>query len=1336
MRLIESRGTCPRHGPVEVTSEPSQDASAQPEASETSFALNGYEIAAVLGVGGFGTVYRAKRLADGRTVAIKTARSDQATAASQLAAEIQALDAIDSPHVPELIEHGETEDGQAYFVMQHVHAPMLADTMAERAGAMDTESFYPLAQSLLVALEAVHRAGFVHRDIKPDNFFVDKDRIWIFDFGLSLPRTQKTARAEASWVGTPEYMAPEQCEGKGRVDHMADLYAVGVILYELLCGRPPFLGPDGELREQHRSRRPPSLEREAGIASPLARVIRNCLQKDRSRRPQSTQELGAQLEAAHRSEPSQSSAPSTSATASPPLANSEGEAKPKKKRSRKAQRERRMVGLLWFESNADVGEIQAALAQVSGQLANTSGGRHVVAFGHETGDNPVRSALNAARKLIGRGLARKATVDTAAVGVRTRPDGTLRYLSPLFSRTDRYPTADDPNGTLITSSASDLVPETQTEPSAREGLLITAGMTEQTQVTMVRYAEEPFIGHEDLLQCLRESSRSASAGCPTLVSIIADAGLGKSQLAGTLSRSLASDRMPYRIDAMRALPPVGDVLHTTLDEMIRRLLRLPLDRPDDGGADLFRDRLGEQLADNVRLGLSIALDWVDPDDPELRKLRAAPGALRSSVAFAVGKTLRQLATKQPIALVIDDAHYTDEVLLDALEYAALEEGGAAIWVCMLARPALLKARPAFGDRAATRLALDLPPLDPVAAAKLARLLLEPARSIPESAIRLLTERTQGVPLLLAELIRGLKRDGVVRPRERGTGWYLATDELEKLPALPAVQWLAATEVEALPPQLAAHARLASTLGASFTEPDLDGLMEQLEQHGVALDTLLDAAVGMKRLRRADILVRDALGNHKFRHALLGETLYASVPDTLKTAAHRAAYTFYRDQANRPKLERLPHIAFHASCCGLAEEAAPAYLELAERGRGQHAYLEAESLYGKALENLPAEDPRTLHATWGLGLMRFRMGRNLDALKGLERALELAQASDARGDQISILLDAATVLDWLDDHPRSKDLVQQADDLSEGERSELLECRFLLGHGRSLFRFGDIPEGCRCMLEAADRAEPLGDAGYETFVISLLMSGAGLGMVGNAKQAMPVLDRALSAARARGDTLHIGAALQGRVFALIVDNDMESVITDSNAVIELARQTGATVLEGRSVYNLGEITYLMGDLEEAEKNARRSIELHGLIAGPGGRTLVSQLLLARVHTVRGELAAASRVVQEFRNGQARAREQNRGDAELLPSDQVLLDLVVLSTESAGAEAWTELLERSERDSVQQERIEVLELRGIAAARAHESEVARKFLEAALATADKTPNLMRDRVEAQLRALTAA
>src|SRR5262249_4263868 len=157
---------------------------------------------------------------------------------------------------------------------------------------------------------------------------------------------------------------------------------------------------------------------------------------------------------------------------------------------------------------------------------------------------------------------------------------------------------------------------------------------------------------------------------------------------------------------------------------------------------------------------------------------AAPGALSGAAARALAAALRGYADQtKPLVLILDDGHFADTTTLDALELATLSEVVAPLCVVGLARPVFERARPSWAERAARKQLVRLGPLDQESASRVYRELLRPAANIPTPAIERLVEMTGGVPLLMVELARGLKRAGLVRKASRGDTWQLATDEL-------------------------------------------------------------------------------------------------------------------------------------------------------------------------------------------------------------------------------------------------------------------------------------------------------------------------------------------------------------------------------------------------------------------------------------------------------------------------------------------------------------------------------------------------------------------------------
>jgi TolB-like protein/tetratricopeptide (TPR) repeat protein len=202
--------------------------------------ISHYRIMSKLGEGGMGVVYRAEDLSLGRHVALKFIQpglADEKTR-QRFMREAQAASAIDHPNICAIHEIGEAPDGRLFLVMPCYQGESLRTRLSR--GALPVDEALEIAVQAGAGLERAHRAGIVHRDIKPANLLLTADGlVKILDFGLARLGGRTRLTRSRSIVGTVAYMAPEQVRG-GDVDHRADLWALGVLLYEMLAGEPPF----------------------------------------------------------------------------------------------------------------------------------------------------------------------------------------------------------------------------------------------------------------------------------------------------------------------------------------------------------------------------------------------------------------------------------------------------------------------------------------------------------------------------------------------------------------------------------------------------------------------------------------------------------------------------------------------------------------------------------------------------------------------------------------------------------------------------------------------------------------------------------------------------------------------------------------------------------------------------------------------------------------------------------------------------------------------------------------------------------------------------------------
>jgi len=1258
-----------------------------------------FRIEARVNAGGMGEIFRACDLRSDELCALKILTDLEEESASRFEREAAILASLSHPGIVRYLAYEAPRHDKPMLAMEWLEGEDLGRFLARRT--LSVEETITLGAHVAEALGAAHAKGIVHRDLKPQNIFLIGGTIAstkILDFGIAHWNARSRITQTGTVIGTPCYMAPEQARSGSLASASADVFSLGCVLFECLTGQPPFRADHtiAVLAKIMFEEAPRASGLVSFVPAWLDRLIARMLAKDPASRPQDGAAIAAALRSRKELEPESLESPGSSLPRSS-LGGQERRFRGVVLRGRDgaSAKERAPDATLTSSPSTEIADIAD---RFGAELATFADGTAALIV--DRTQVPTDVAAHIARCALALGELAPGTPMAVAAGFGERARGL-----PVGEAIDRaarllHSHGSSPRITLDETTASllDARFEVFVLPDNGFSLIRERSCSESFRPLLGKAT--PTLGRDHELgllelsfaDCVREPSAR-------VVVVSGAAGIGKSRLVHELLERHKRDPSPLQVWSFRGDPLRAASSFGLLAEMLRATSGLQGGEPLVLRRELFSARIAERVSprDHKRVALFLGelagIPFPDDDDLPLRAARQDPELLGEQMQRALRDFLRAECSAGPLILLLEDVQWSDRASVLALDAVLIDLAFEPVFLLATARPEVDEVFPGLWSSRG-RQDIRLRPLSPRACQALTRHVL--GEDATRSIIERLVASSEGHPFFLEELLRAAAEGRTDSPPST-------------------VVAMVQSRLERLEPIARRILRAASILGGVYWS----GAVARLAGETKAS---VDAVLGSLASREICFRERESRfpGEEQwaFRQALFREGAYVTLTDEDRVLGHRLAGEWLEEKGEADPLV----LAEHYERGGLSFRAAELWVRGAEGAAARKDYLDADRCYGRAFA-LWGYLPVLAHR--GRGLARFRLGHYAEALTELSAAREKARDTNENLVEVEVLLDEAMVLDWMGDYRGAEARVLCAAASHVGTTSALLEARLLLGIGRSQHRAERYEEAAITLSRTGRLAARLGDEGYETKVIALLLLGYILPLLGRLEEAAGALDEVIRYCDERGDLLHLGAARNCRAMVQAFRGDRAGMIEDFGRTIELGMELGQPTLELAGHYNLAEYLYWMDDADAALRSARAASAVATRRKGCA-RPAVLALLDARLALFQGDVAAASVVVRGLR----------KTNEAMSPSEEVLCSMIELSIQDASDEIWDLLLARSAQASVGQEHLEVLEACALSAARRGFPDLARRRLEDALAAAARIPNVMRERLERRLCALSAA
>ena len=961
-----------------------------------------YRIERELGRGGMGTVYLAHDEQLDRKVALKIPSflSNDVGAIERFRREARAMATVQHANLCPVYDVGQFQQWH-FLTMAFIDGQPLAAKL--KAGSLSLFQCVSMLRTIALALEKAHQAGIVHRDLKPSNIMLTSqlDPI-VMDFGLA--RKQSSGEAELthanSVLGSPAYMAPEQVEARhDEVGPATDIYAMGIILYQMATGRRPYRGSAASIFGQVVSREPdPPSSLRAGVPPAIDAICLKAIAKPPSDRHVSAAEFAEELETylneaedhaptlnyERDKETPPSSGQIDTALDSGDLSTS--------RKSRGAERRQLTVMIsncdaidselslasLDPEDQRDVlrafhGVCDESITQRGGILIQSSGQELLACFGYPTAfeDAPhraIRSGLQLLErmKLLNQSLQSNGKTPLSAwvaihTGMVVAGDSnvsdsqvdTLSIIGEARTVASRLEALTEPEQLIISDATYRLVEgffacESQGTQKIRgvtkpvELFRVVNEVAGRSRVELIDPATlTPLVGREMELGIIEDRWDHAIEGRGQVVLLTGDAGLGKSRLVREIKERIfarSRDEAPRVIEWRCSANHEGSSFYPVIEFFERLLEFSQKDSPEDRLDKLVRHLQELNLAKPEQLALFAKLLSIPPDG-RCASVELSPALLKERTQELLLDWLRQFSSSQPVMFIVEDLHWIDPTTLEFLSINADQGHHDNILT-------LLSFRPEFRSRWQSASHVTQVALTRFTRKQIGEMIsrITDVQAIPDEIVAKLAQRTDGVPLFVEEFSRIVDESGILK---------LDHDDRDLAPALDAIPVTLQDLLSARLDRLASNldvVQLGAAIGREFS---FELLSDASELNEVELQAELAKLVDAELLFQKG---RPPKATYVFKHALIQDAAYLPMLKPTRQKFHRRIAEAIESHSNQTAIAQPELLAHHFSEAGETEKAVPYWLQAGQNAQLRSANTEAISHLTRGLNLLKSLEP--------------------------------------------------------------------------------------------------------------------------------------------------------------------------------------------------------------------------------------------------------------------------------------------------------------------------------------------------------------------------------------------